>query len=159
MASCLLQVLNSSPGQWKLHVFCAVGNRTTCRCLSSVTFWFCGWPLSVAASCFLAVVSVSVRFCESQNLFLLADQDVGEDCKAGLVFSSEDASLTVLFLHFLMEFSAWWIMFLDDTHTRSPVFHCCFTFWPFSMKWKNGYDQFSFILWAWMCSSWKIALK
>lgn len=115
MPSCLLQVLNSSSGQWKLHVFHAVGNQTTCRCLSSVTFWFCGWPLSVAASCFLAVVSFFTRLCESQNLFLLANQDVGEDCKAGAVFSSEDVSLTVLFLHFFMEFSTWWIMFLDDT--------------------------------------------
>lgn len=45
MPSRLLQVLNSSSGQWKLHAFHAVGNQTTCRCLSSVTFWFCGWPL------------------------------------------------------------------------------------------------------------------
>lgn len=114
--------------------------------------------MSVASSCFLAV-SVFMRFCESQNLFLLAEWDVGEDCKAGVAFFSEDASLTVLFLHFLMEFSSWWIMFLDDTHTRCPVLHCGFTFWPFSMKQKNGYDQFNFILQAWMCSSWKIALK
>lgn len=115
--------------------------------------------LSVALSCFLAIVSVFMRFCESQNLFLLADQDVGEDCKAGVAFYSEDASLIVLFLHFLMGFNTWWIMFLDDTHTRCPVLHCGFTFWPFSMKQKNGYDQFNFILRAWMCSSWKIALK
>lgn len=139
----LLQVLNSSPSQWKLHMFHAVGSWTTCRCLSSVTLWFCSWPLSVAASCFLALVSVFMKFCESHNLFLLTDQDVGEDCTAGVVFSSEDVSLTVLFLHFSMEFSTWWIMFLDDTCTRCPVLHCCFTFWSF-MKQKNGYDQFSF---------------
>lgn len=116
--------------------------------------------MSVASNCFLAVVSVFMKFCEDQNLFLLADQDVGEDCKAGVVFSSEDASLTVLFLHFLMEFRIWWILrFLDDTQIRRPVLHCCFTFWPFSMKQKNEYEKFNFILRAWMCSSWKIALK
>lgn len=60
-----------------------------------------------------------MRFCESQNLFLLAEWDVGEDCKAGVAFFSEDASLTVLFLHFLMEFSSWWIMFLDHPHKMS----------------------------------------
>lgn len=47
---------------------------------------------------------------------------------------------------YLMEFSSVGVMFLDNIHARSPFFHRCLTFRPFSLKGEDGYDECSFIL-------------
>lgn len=58
-------------------MFGAVGSQTTCRCLSSVTFRWCGWlPCLQQQVVSRLVVSVMVRFCDSQNLLLVEDQGV-----------------------------------------------------------------------------------